>query len=51
MVQLAVLTGLFTPRTASLLGQDVTVLDPRTRLHMYRTVDVTKRKDTPGSPP
>jgi len=46
-VRLAVPTALFLPRTASLLGQDVTVLDPRTLLHLYGTVGVIRRKDAP----
>jgi hypothetical protein len=46
-VQLPVRTELFTPCTASLLGQDVTVLDPRILLHLYGTVGVTRRKDRP----
>jgi hypothetical protein len=46
-VRLAVPTELFTPRATSFLGQDVTVLDPRTLLHIYGTVGVVRRKDEP----
>ena len=46
-VRLAVPTELFTPRATSFLGQDVTVLDPRTLLHIYETVGVVRRKDEP----
>lgn len=46
-VRLPVRTELFTPGTASLFGQDVSVLDPRILLHLYGTVGVTRRKDRP----
>lgn len=46
-VRLPVPTGLFTPTTAPLLGQDVTALDPRTLLHLYGAVGVVRRKDAP----
>jgi hypothetical protein len=46
-VRLPVRTIVFTPCTASLFGHDVTVLDPLTLLHLYGTVGVTRRKDTP----
>lgn len=46
-VRVSVRTELFTPSAASLLGQEVAVLDPRTLLHMYGTVGVTRRKDEP----
>src|SRR5579859_7037985 len=35
------------PRTTVLLGQDVSVVDPRTLLHLYGTVGVDRRRDTP----
>jgi hypothetical protein len=38
-------TGLFAPSAVSLLGQ---ALGPRTLLHMYGAVGVTRRKDVPG---
>jgi hypothetical protein len=44
-VRLAVRSDLFTARTAVLLGQHITVLDPRTLLHLYGTVGVERRKD------
>lgn len=40
-------TELLTPSAASLLGQLIAVLDPRTLLHIYGTVAVTRRKDAP----
>lgn len=46
-VRVPVRTELFSPCTASLLGQGVTVLDPRTLLHMYGAVGVVRRKDAP----
>jgi hypothetical protein len=38
-------TGLFAPSAVSLLGQ---ALGPRTLLHMYGAIGVTRRKDVPG---
>jgi hypothetical protein len=46
-VRLPVPTVLFTPCTAPVLGQDITVLDPRILLHLYGTVGVVRRKDAP----
>jgi hypothetical protein len=46
-VRIPVRTELFTPSAASLLGQEITALDPRTLLHMYGTVGVARRKDGP----
>ena len=46
-VRLSVRSELFTPCTASLLGQDTAVLDPRTLLHLYGAVGVVRRKDAP----
>jgi hypothetical protein len=46
-VRITVPTELFAPSTASLLGQQVAVLDPRTLLRMYDIVGVTRRKDAP----
>jgi hypothetical protein len=40
-------TELLTPSTASLLGQQIAALDPRTLLHIYGTVGVTRQKDAP----
>jgi hypothetical protein len=40
-------TELFAPSRPWLLGQQVAALDPRTLLHIYGTVGVTRRKDAP----
>jgi hypothetical protein len=44
-VRIAVLTELFAPSVASLLGREIFVVDPRVLLHMYGAVGVTRRKD------
>lgn len=46
-VRFPVRTGLFSPCTASLLGQHITILDPRTLLFLYGTVGVVRSKDVP----
>lgn len=46
-VRLPVRTVVFAPCTASLFGHDIAVPGPLTLLHMYGTVGVTRRKDTP----
>jgi hypothetical protein len=46
-VRLPVRTDLFAGCTASLLGRDVTVLDPRIVLHLYSVVGVARQKDVP----
>ena len=46
-IRLPVRTELLTPSTAWLLGQQVAAVDPRTLLHIYGTVSVARRKDTP----
>lgn len=46
-LRLPVPTELFSPCTVSLLGQDITVLDPRTLLSIYGAVGVVRRKDAP----
>jgi hypothetical protein len=41
-------TALFAPRKASLLGQEITTIDPRTLLHMFGTIGgVIRKKDVP----
>lgn len=41
-------TALFTPRKATLLGQEITTIDPRTLLHTFGTVGgVIRKKDVP----
>jgi hypothetical protein len=46
-LRIPVRTDLLTPSTARLAGQQVAVVDPRTLLHIYGTVNVARRKDTP----
>jgi hypothetical protein len=46
-IRVPVRTELFAPSTAWLLGQPIAALDPRTLLHLYGTVGVTRRKDAP----
>jgi hypothetical protein len=48
-VRVSVLTELFAPSRAPLLGQEVSAVDPRTLLHMYAAVGVARRKDVPRS--
>jgi len=43
-IRTPVRTELFTPSTASLLGQQIAATDPRTLLHIYGTMGVTRRK-------
>ena len=46
-VRIPVLTELFAPSLAPLLGQEVSAVDPRTLLHIYAAVGVARRKDVP----
>jgi hypothetical protein len=47
-LQFPVPTELFEPRKATLLGQEITTLDPRTLLHTFGTVGgVIRKKDVP----